>query len=117
MNLHLLLFQFFVFLVQELNNKTTPSLQNVNYSKVLPLKEKNTIKNRSYLYLCVLLYYINLSFLRIVKRLKLVLSVDIEENPGHFHDLQELLSYEQFLGTEGQSNTVKFCLLNFRSVS
>ena len=54
--------------------------------------------------------------MRIVKRLKIVLPGDIEAKPGDFQDLQELLSCEQFLGTESQSNTVKICLINFRSV-
>ena len=51
-----------------------------------------------------------------MKRLKLVLSGDLEEKPGLFHDLQELSSYEQFLETEGQPYTVKICLIIFRSV-
>ena len=40
----------------------------------------------------------------------------IRKNPCHFYDLQDLISYEQFSKIEGQSKTVKFSSINFRSV-
>ena len=57
----------------------------------------------------------NKFFLRIIRKLKLTLSGDIEDNFGYIPDVQELLANENFLETKSQSNTVKFCLKNLRA--